>query len=114
VDPQTSLRACASLAETDSNYCYSPRGYGLSADDGATITVDDVAIVDSAEVGLQLTRGATLLGRELRIHRSPVAANLQECPGSYDFEAAVEELLVQSCEIEIDESEMSVPELLPE
>lgn len=107
-------RDCVDLDGNDPNHCTAGRGYGLGAYDGAVVTVDDVEIANSAGAGLQLADGGTVVGENLRVHGCPVAVNLWSLPDEYDWESAVSELLLAGNEVDVDESEMSIPELLPE
>jgi hypothetical protein len=53
-------------------------------------------------------------GENLRIHGCPVAINLQRLPDEYDWESAIIELVLEGNEVDVDESEMSIPEELPD
>lgn len=107
-------RTCIELDENDTNHCIAGRGYGLGAYDGATLSINDVMILDSAGVGFQLADGGTVTGDTLHIQGCEVAVNLQSLPNDFDWESAVSELNLVGNEADVDESEMSIPEMLPE
>lgn len=63
---------------------------------------------------VQLADGGVVTGKKLHIHGCPVVVNLQSLPSEYDFGTSIDELLVVGCDADIDESEMSIKEELPE
>jgi hypothetical protein len=106
-------RACVELPEGDPNRCVAGRGYGLGAYDGASIAVEDVVVSESASVGVQVA-GGRIMGSGLSVRDCPVGLNLQSLPDGYDWESAVSGLVLEGNGMDLDESEMSVAEALPE
>ena len=58
--------------------------------------------------------GGRVTGSGLTIRDCPVGVNLQSLPDDYDWESDVTGLALEGNGVDLDESEMSVAEALPE
>jgi hypothetical protein len=77
------------------------------------VTIDGVEVDGSALAGLQLASGGTANGRDLLLRRNPVGANLQELPDGYVLADSVEGLVLEANGTDLDETELSIAEVLP-
>jgi hypothetical protein len=107
-------RECAELDDDDVNHCITGRGYGLGAYDGAAVTVDEAVVSNAAGAGVKLAGGGTVSGTGLRVAACAVGLNLQDLPRSWSVDESLADLLLEGNGADIDGSEMSVPEPLPE
>jgi len=85
-------------------------GSGLGAYDQAGVSVDSVNVAGSAQVGVQLARLGTVTGTNLILRDNPIAVNIQDVPGDYDFFDAVTDLLMEDNAVNFDSTNLLVPD----